>query len=93
MGAGANNSGNKALNEKAERAAGRQDDRGPTREAILDAAGVDPGRPVDGAFGKDGHANRHPGNVVGEGGGGGGATPTSDIMDVNPSHKPARKRS
>ena len=94
MGAGANSSGNKALNDKAERAAGRQKDRGPTREAIRDAGGIEPGKgPVDGAFGEDGQANRKQGNVTGEGGGGGGASAASDLADVNASTKPTKKRS
>lgn len=95
MGAGANNSRNKALNDSRERAAGRQGDRGPAQEAIQDAGGIEPGKgkgQSGGSFGKDGKANRHPGNVIGEGGGGGGATPTSDLMDVSASKRPAKKR-
>ena len=34
MGVGANSSGNKSLNERRERAAGRQADRSPAREII-----------------------------------------------------------
>jgi hypothetical protein len=76
MGAGANNSGNKSLNDRRERAAGRQQDRGPEREAIQDAGGVPTGKGrgrAGGAFG--------------------GASPKTDISDVNPSAKRAKKRS
>ena len=85
MGVGANSSTNKALNDRAERGAGRQDDRGPEQEAIADAAGIEPGKgkgQAGGAFGKEGQANRHPGNTIGEGGGGGGAATNSDIPEV-----------
>jgi hypothetical protein len=96
MGAGANSNRNKALDEHKERAAGRQDDRGPAQEAIEDAGGIAPGKgkgQAGGAYGKDGQANRHPGNTLGEGGGGGGGSPSSDLADVNASTKPANKRS
>jgi hypothetical protein len=96
MGAGANSSGNKSLNDRRERAAGRQGDRGPAQEAIQDAGGVTPGKGkgrAGGAFGKSGQANRQPGNIVGEGGGGGGASPNTRIPDVNRSTKRAKKRS
>lgn len=96
MGAGANSSRNKALNDHKERAAGRQDDRGPAQEAIEDAGGVEPGKgkaQSGGAFGKEGQANRQPGNTVGEGGGGGGGSPNSDIVDVNANAKAAKKQS
>ena len=95
MGAGANSSGNKSLNDKAERAAGRQGDRGPAQEAILDAGGIEPGKgkgQAGGAHGKEGQANRKSGNTLGEGGGGGGGQPSSDLADVNASTKPAKKR-
>ena len=95
MGVGANSNGNKALNERAERAAGRQADRGPQREAILDASGVDPGKGkgrAGGAFGKEGKANRQPGNTLGEGGGGGGASGNSRIADVGAAKRRAKKR-
>jgi hypothetical protein len=85
MGVGGNSSMNKSLNDRAERGAGRQDDRGPEREAIADAAGVEPGKgkgQAGGAFGKEGQANRKQGNSIGEGGGGGGAATNSDIPDV-----------
>ena len=96
MGAGANSSRNKALDEHKERAAGRQGDRGPAQEAIMDAGGVEPGKgkgQAGGAHGKDGQANRKSGNTLGEGGGGGGGSPNSDIVDVGASTKPARKKS
>jgi hypothetical protein len=95
MGAGANSNRNKSLDDHKERAAARQDDRGPAQEAIEDAGGVEPGKgkgQSGGAFGKEGQANRHPGNALGEGGGGGGGSPNSDIVDVNPSTKPAKKQ-
>jgi hypothetical protein len=95
MGVGANSSGNKSLNDRRERAAGRQDDRGPAREAVQDAGGVEPGKGkgrAGGAFGKAGQANRKTGNTIGEGGGGGGASPNSDLADVRRSTKPAKKR-
>ena len=95
MGAGANSSRNKALNDRKERAAGRQEDRGPVQEAIEDASGVTPGKGKGrsgGAFGTGGHLNRNPGNPVGEGGGGGGAATTSDLQDVKRSSRAAKKR-
>ena len=95
MGVGANSSGNKALNDRRERAAGRQEDRGPAQEAIKDAGGIEPGKgkgKAGGAFGKDGKANRKSGNAIGEGGGGGGGATNSDIPDVSASAKPANKR-
>ena len=95
MGAGANSSRNKALNDRKERAAGRQEDRGPAQEAIEDAGGVAPVKGksrAGGASGKEGQANRKPGNSLGEGGGGGGAATTSDLQDVRPSSRPAKKR-
>ena len=56
MGAGANNTGNKSLNDRRERAAGRRE---PAREAIKDAGGVAPGKgKVAGAFGKEGSAKK-----------------------------------
>ena len=96
MGVGANSSGNKSLNDRRERAAGRQEDRGPAQEAIQDAGGVEPGKgkgQAGGAFGKEGQANREAGNTLGEGGGGGGGSPNSDIPDVNPGTQPAKKQS
>ena len=96
MGAGANSDRNNALNDRKERAAGRQEDRGPAQEAVEDAGGVEPGRgkgQSGGPSGKEGQAIRQPGNPLGEGGGGGGGAPTSDLADVNPSLKPAKKRS
>jgi hypothetical protein len=95
MGVGANSSGNKSLNERRERAAGRQDDRGPAQEAIADAGGIDPGQgkgQAGGAFGKEGQANRAAGNTLGEGGGGGGASPDSDLSDVSGSNRPAKNQ-
>ena len=95
MGAGANSNRNKALDDRKERAAGRQDDRGPAQEAIEDAGGVEAGKGIGqsgGSFGKKGQANREPGNTLGEGGGGGGGAPNSDLVDVNPGTKPAKKR-
>jgi hypothetical protein len=94
MGVGANRSGNKSLNDRRERAAGRQEDRGPAQEAIQDAGGVEPGKgkgQAGGAFGKAGQANRKSGNTLGEGGGGGGGSPNSDIPDVSAGAKPAKK--
>ncbi len=97
MGAGANSSGNKSLNDRKERAAGRQGDRGTTREAILDAGGVEPGKgkgQAGGASGKGGQASRKSGNTLGEGGGGGGGggSPNSDIPDVSASSKRAKTK-
>lgn len=96
MGAGANSNRNMSLNDRKERAAGRQDDRGPAQEAIEDAGGVAPGKGkgrAGGASGKAGQANRRPGNAVGEGSGGGGGTSSSDVVDVNRSTKRTRKSS
>jgi hypothetical protein len=61
MGVGANSNGNKSLNDRRERAAGRQDDRGAAREAIADAGGVAPGEGkgrAGGAFGKPGASTK-----------------------------------
>lgn len=96
MAAGAHSNRNKALDENKERAAGRRGDRGPAREAILDAGGVVPGKGkgrAGGAHGKGGRANRKSGNTLGEGGGGGGGQPSSDIPRVSASTRPARKKS
>ena len=95
MGVGANSSGNKSLNDRRERAAGRQNDRGPAREAIQDAGGIEPGKgkgKAGGAFGKAGQANRKPGNTAGEGGGGGGGSPNSNIPNIRAGSKPTKKR-
>jgi hypothetical protein len=96
MGAGANSSRNASLNDRRERSAGRQDDRGPGREAIADAGGVSPGKGkgrAGGAFGRAGQANRRSGNVVGEGGGGGGAATSSrESTEVRASTRPAKRR-
>lgn len=103
MGAGANSSRNKALNEQKERAASRQEDRGPAQEAILDAGGVEPGKgkgQAGGAHGQGGQANLHSGNTLGEGGGGGGGeggggddSPDSDLIDMNGNTEPAKQKS
>lgn len=47
MGAGANSSGNKSLNDKAERAAGRQGDRGRRRRPSSTLAASSPARARD----------------------------------------------
>jgi hypothetical protein len=86
MGVGANSDsrhGNTLRDQKA-RGAGRQDQQGPEAEAINEFLGEPSDKPVDGAFGKDGVANREGINSLGEGGGGGGGAPNSDIQDVNP---------
>jgi hypothetical protein len=94
MGTGANNSGNKSLNDRRERAEGRQHDRGPAAEAIKESVLPKAGKgETGGAFGKDGHANTKQGNSLGEGGGGGGGSPNRDIVDVGASTKPAKKQS
>ena len=95
MAAGANSSRNKALNDRKERAAGRQGDRGAAREAILDAGGVEPGKgkgQAGGAHGRAGKTHRRSGNALGEGGGGGGGAVNSDTARVGASTKRARKR-
>ena len=88
MSVGGNSSGrNQPLNDRKERAAGRQDQKGAAAEAIREFEGDPPGKPVDGAFGKEGVANRE--GTLGEGGGGGGGSPDSDLQDVDRS-EPAR---
>ena len=85
MGVGANSDsrhGN-TLRDQKERAAGRQNEKGPEAEAIKEFEGEPTGKPVDGAFGKDGVANRAGINSLGEGGGGGGGSPNSDLQDVS----------
>jgi hypothetical protein len=58
MGVGANSDKNKALNDRKERAAGRQEDRSPEREEIADAQTPVPAKgKTGGAFGRDGKAN------------------------------------
>lgn len=85
MGVGANSDGrNISLNDRRERAAGRQDQKSPEIEAIKEFEGEPTGKPVDGAFGKEGVANRGVNATQGEGGGGGGASPKSDLQDVPP---------
>jgi len=83
MGVGANSDGrNQPLNDRKERAAGRQNTRSPEVEAIREFEGEPSGKPVDGAFGKQGQANRGRPHTQGEGGGGGGGSPDSDLQDV-----------
>ena len=90
MSVGGNSDGrNQPLNDRKERAAGRQNEKGPQMEAIREFEGEPPGKPVDGAFGKEGVANPEGINTLGEGGGGGGGAPNSDLQDVDRS-KPAR---
>lgn len=85
MGVGANNSGNRSLDQERERNAGRQDQKGPQASAVKEFFGEPQSKPVGGAFGKDGVANRDTANAVGEGGGGGGGATTSDIPDIGAS--------
>ena len=96
MGQQAQNGGRQAsLDQQKRRAAGRQKEASPEREAIKDSVGQvkkQKGR-AGGAFGKDGVANRRGTGGSGEGGGGGGADPKSRIADVGRSTRPARKRS
>ena len=88
MGAGSNSNTNKSLNDRKRRAAGRQDDKSPEKEAIADS-----GEPqlakgaTGGAFGKVGQANRKSGNTQGSGGGGGGAATNPSDVDVKPKKK------
>lgn len=93
MGAGANSSGNKSLNDRRERAAGRRDDRGPQAEAVKGADQNQEKGATGGAFGSEGQANTKQGNAIGEGGGGGGAATNSDIPDVGTSTKGRHKKS
>ena len=51
-------------------------------EAIRAFEGEPSGKPVDGAFGKQGQANRGRPHTQGEGGGGGCGSPDSDLQDV-----------
>jgi hypothetical protein len=84
MGVGGNSDGrNIPLRDQRERAAGRQDRKGPQAEAIKEFEGEPVGKPVDGAFGKEGMANRDVNATQGEGGGGGGGSPKSDLQDVS----------
>lgn len=84
MAVGGNSDGrNTPLNDKRERAAGRQNTRSPEVEAIKEFEGEPTGKPVDGAFGKEGVANRDANATQGEGGGGGGGSPNSDLQDVS----------
>ena len=95
MGAGANSGKNKtkALNDRKRRAAGRQEDKGPEREAIRDAAEPVPAKgKTGGAFGRAGRANRGGGNSLGEGGGGGGASPNARDADVPAASRRTRTR-
>jgi hypothetical protein len=79
MGVGANRDGNRALNNRRERSAGRQNDRLGAREAIQDAAGVTLGKgrgSAGGAYGK----TRKSLNPLQEGGK--GAAGNSKLADV-----------
>ena len=89
MGVGANSDGNKSLNDRAERAAGRQKDRGPAQEAIGDAQGKPVKGKTGGAFGKGGRTPAGGGSGGLEGGGGGGASPNSSIVDVGAAKRKA----
>jgi hypothetical protein len=96
MGQQAQSGGRRAtLDQQKRRAAGRQKENSPEREAIKDRAEQlkkQKGR-AGGAFGKRGLANRRGTGGTGEGGGGGGADAKSRAVDVNRSSRPARKRS
>ncbi|HEX8913651.1 MAG TPA: hypothetical protein VF796_14930 [Humisphaera sp.] len=88
MGTGANSdarAGN-SLRDTKERAAGRQNQQSEEVEAIKEFEGEPPEVQADGAFGRDGMANRESGkaNPNGEGGGGGGGSAGSDLADVKP---------
>jgi hypothetical protein len=89
MGVGANSSGNKSLNDRRERAAGRLNEKSAEVEAIREFEGEPATKPVDGAFGKDNVANRQTANPLGEGGGGGGGAASSDLADVGEGSGPA----
>lgn len=88
MGVGANSSGNKSLNDRKERGAGRQKDRGPTREAIEDAGGITPGKGRGRAGGADGR-DRRPSYIVD----GDRPATAGDIANVKPAAKRTRKKS
>jgi|SRR5688572_29708550 len=90
------NSGRQAdLDDRKRRAAGRQNTRGPEREAIRDAHSElpAPGK-TSGAFGKEGRANPRGGQTAVVSGGGGGATVPSERAPVSVprSQRSARKR-
>lgn len=77
-GANSNQRQHNSLANRANRAAGRDQEREKSA--------------VAGAFGKDDHANR-PNTIHGAGsGGGGGAYSKSDFANVGRSKRPARKR-
>jgi hypothetical protein len=88
MGAGANRNGNKSLNDRRERGAGRQNDRLGAREAIQDAAGVTPGKGRGAAGGAYGH-RRAANQILDKG----PAVKNGDIPNVGRSRRPAKKRS
>jgi hypothetical protein len=92
MGVGGNSDArNNPLNDRRERSAGRQGQRSPEAEAIKEFEGEPTSKPVDGAFGKEGVANRGQVNTLGEGGGGGGGSPNSDLQDVGGGDRGALK--
>src|SRR3954468_2045039 len=88
MAAGKNSDGNKALNDRKRRAAGRQKDRGPEATAIRDFQGKETTRRAGGASGREGMANRKPASVNQGGGGGGANAMGSDIVNVGRSKRP-----
>jgi hypothetical protein len=92
MAAEKNSDGNKSLNDRKRRAAGRQKDRGPEAKAIRDFQGKETVQRAGGASGRGGIANRKPASVNQGGGGGGANAMGSDLSEVGRSTKAARKR-
>jgi hypothetical protein len=93
MGQRANSGRNASLDQKKERMAGRSNTDSPQRQAVKDNAGVGRAKgAAGGAHGRGGLANRKRTGVVGEGAGGGGASPKSDLIEAGRSTRPARKR-
>ena len=95
MGQRANSNRGASLDDKKIRMAGRQQDRGPTKEAISDFQKPLPEKgKTGGAFGKDARANRKGGAFTRGAGGGGGAPsqPKDNNLTTGRSSRPARKQ-
>jgi hypothetical protein len=99
MGQQANSGRRASLDDRKERAGGRQQQRSPGARAVRDGTGGEDfakGR-TTGAFGKSNRANARGtgGGPVSSGGGGGGGNTTGSSaapMDMKRSSRPAKKR-
>jgi hypothetical protein len=87
MGQQANSGRNASLDNRKQRAAGRQQNT-PERSAIKDAAGLEKAKgKAGGAFGREGLANRKGGVSTRGAGGGGGASSQAKDSDITTGRK------